>query len=181
MLQECASSSGSVVEEEDEFDVEGASPWSPPLVPSSPVFVPAAADATEEAEKLLPWQLLLQQRGWKNAEVEGVEAAAAAAAAAVEDDEEEEDAVEWLRSPPLDASDACSNAEDAADATLEATAERKVLLERAAAVAASILNSRGNWNSAIEKDSRPYFSPFVAKTTARCFECWSSQAVDLAL
>lgn len=177
MLQEGSSSSPSsffssglgsdsvvVVGFDEESDVEGASP---PLVPSpSPSFVPdaAAADATEEAEKLLPWQLLLlllqQQRGcWKKkAEVEGAEPAAV-------DDEEEE---ECLRSPPLDASDACSNAEHAAAAIFEAITDRRVLLERATAVAASILNSEDNWKFG-DREKKVLLSPFFVgkKTTAR--------------
>ena len=161
---------GDVVDE-GESDVEGASSsWPPPPVPSPPFFFfPAAADddATGEAEKLLPWQLLLlqQHRAREKAEVEVdvevVEAAAAAAAArAAVDDDDEDGAVEWLRSPPLDASEACSNAEDADAAILEATtAERRALLERAAAVAASILTLEAIGNSAIRERENFAFFP----------------------
>ena len=130
--------------------------WSPlpPLPPASARIPPfgLAADAKEEAEKLLRWQLL-----WKKVEVEGVEAQQQQAAAV--DEEEQEAAAKQLRSPPIDASDACSTADDTADTILEAIAERQWLLERAAAVAASILNSKGN--RPIEKEEANSFLFFL--------------------
>lgn len=86
---------------------------------------------------------MFQERGWKKkvgVAVEVEEEVEEAAAAVVDDDDDDEQkAEETLLSSLLAAiEDACSHAEDVAATTLEAATERKWLLDRAAAVAASI-------------------------------------------